>query len=137
MGETVQHLARYCLVAFSEALGIGRPVDRPAARAAAITRRIKPTKTAEGIPFALIRKLEQLASDTNQAEGLQLAASLFFLMIMASLRFADIRDVLEIWTADSAFCAGPLIARIRPGPSCLGRQPYRDCQLAGNGPFRF
>ena len=50
-GETVPHLGRYCLIAFSDALGVGMPIDHPATRAAATVRRLKPTKAAPGPPF--------------------------------------------------------------------------------------
>ena len=101
-GSTVPHLARYCLMAFGDAMGVKFPVDHPAAMAAAAEKRNISAKTASEMPLTLIEKLEATACDNAAPQGLQLAASIFCLMVFDSLRFADIRDAAELWTTTTA-----------------------------------
>ena len=86
------------------ALGICLSADRPAVRAAAAVRRTKTVKSAAGVPYALVVKLEECASDPARPAGMQLAAALFSLMTFASLRFADAKDVMEFWVSETAIC---------------------------------
>ena len=114
-GHTVPHLAKYCLMAFGEAMGISFPVDHPAVRAAARVERTRVAKTAQAVPLDFIRRLEVLACNSTAAEGLQLCASIFCLMVFASLRFSDLRDVSELWTTDTAICGRSLNHKDKTG----------------------
>ena len=114
-GQTVPHLARYCLMAFGEALGVRFPIDHPAVAAAAANRRTKSVKSAEPIPFQLVVKLEHLATQEGISDGLKLAASIFRLMIFASLRFCDIRGVSKFWKSKTAICGHSLNRKDKGG----------------------
>ena len=56
-GETVPHLAKYCLMVFGESMGIKLPVDYPAVRSAASAKRLVPVKSAQSMPFEFLEKL--------------------------------------------------------------------------------
>ena len=114
-GETVPHLARYCLLAFGEAIGVCFSIDHPAIRAASIMSKRKGAKSAAGAPWTLVEALERCAADQSRPDGMQLAAALFSLMIYASLRFAGIRDVSELWVSDSAVCGKSLDHKDKAG----------------------
>ena len=64
-GVTIPHLARYCLMTLSEALGIPVVADHPAVRAASAVRRVKLPRTAPPIPFSLIELFEEIAVSEN------------------------------------------------------------------------
>ena len=115
-GETAPHLGRYCLLAFGEAIGICFCIDHPAVRAAGVTRRTKVVKAAPSVPYDLVIKLEECAADPSRPGGMQLSAALSSLMIFASLRFADTKDVLEFWVSDSAVCGKSLDHKDKAGP---------------------
>ena len=82
---------------FADELGIDLPVARPSVRSSAVNKCNRDVKNAPGIHFDIIGKLGTLAEDTSKPGEMQLAAALFALMIYASLRFCDIRDVSDLW----------------------------------------
>ena len=133
-GETVPHLAKYFLMAFGEAMGIRFPAEHPAVRAAAVTRKLRATKTAPAIPLALIGKLEALACDDSAKQGVQLAASIFCLMVFASLRFSDIRDVAQLWATNTAI-GGKSLNRKDKGGAIMTWAPPKN-GLKSNGKWR-
>ena len=130
-GETVPHLGRYCLMAFGEAVGICFSVDHPAVRAAAATHHARVVKSAPGVPYDFVVKLEHCAADTARPDGMQLAAALFSLMTFAPLRFVDRKDVLEFWISETAVCGRSLDHKDKAGPLMSWAAP--KCGILSEG----
>ena len=130
-GETVPHLARYCLMPFGESMGIGFPVSHPAVCSAAKVSRLKPTKSAPGVPFGFLEKLEAISADDGQPQGRQLAAALFCLMTFASLRFAEIRDVSHLRITHTAICGRPLNHKDKNGAIMAWAAPKEGLRSDG------
>ena len=130
-GHTVPHLAKYCLMAFGEAMGISFPVDHPAVRSAARVDSLRVAKTAQAVPLNFIERLEALASSDNTKPGLQLAASILCLMIFASLRFSDLRDVSDLWTSNSAICGRSLNHKDKGGAIMCWAAPKEGLKSKG------
>ena len=76
-GETSPRPAKYCLMAFGDAMGVKCPIEHPAVRAAATVRKLKAVKTAAVAPLGFIEKREIIACDDNAPQGLQLVGPLF------------------------------------------------------------
>ena len=131
-GPTLPHLGRYCLLAFSEALGIDLPVHAPAVRAAALAARSKPPKSAEGMPLELVLALQHSANDPNLLGGVRLAASFFCLMTFASLRFSDTKDLTDLWVTETAICGKSVNHKSRAGHATAWAAPLRGCGNGGN-----
>ena len=81
-------------------------VGLPAVRAPA--KRLTEANSARAVPFEFLERLDVMACDDDAPTGMQLAAPVFRLMTFAPLRFAVIRDVLEIWASKFAACVRPL-----------------------------
>ena len=131
---TIPHIGRYCLLAFSDAIGIDLPVHEPAVRAASTVARSKPPKSAEGMPLEFVQMLQKSASDPSFPEGAQLSASFFCLMTFASLRFSDTKDLSDLWVTETAICGRPTNRKIRAGHATSWAAPLRGC---GNGADRY
>ena len=75
------------------------------------------TASVSGIPI----RIRKQAVNANNPEGLRVYCSIFVLLIMASLRFADTADVSELWLAETAVCGRSInhkdkMGRRTPGP---------------------
>ena len=102
-GPSVPPMGRYALVVFCEALGISMPLEHPAVIKGAKVP--KPSaKHAPPLAVEFLVELETQAIKRENPEGLRIYCSLFLLMTLASLRFADTADVSALWLTDTAVC---------------------------------
>ena len=94
-GPSVPPMARYAIVVFTEAMGVSIPVNHPAVVKSTKIPKAKP-KHAPVVPTDLVLLIEKEATNPNNPEGLREYLSGIFLLIMASLRFCDTRDISEL-----------------------------------------
>ena len=113
-GPSVPPKGRYALKVFAEALNIDFPFNHPAVRAAARTKKITSTRHAPPIPLEFLTKIELLSADTSQPFGRRLFCALICLQAFASLRYADLVEVGELWESTSAI-VGKSIDQKRDG----------------------
>ena len=101
-GFAVPSHGKYALKVPIGAFGIPFPIYHPTAVGAAKIKRNKPLRQAPLMPLNLIIKLENAAATSSLPGGLRLFCSLFCLMTLASLRFADLRQVADVWASSAA-----------------------------------
>ena len=102
-GPSVPAMGRYALVVFSEALGVDLPLNHPAVVKG--TKIPKPSaKHAPPLTVEFLVALETQAINRENPEGLRVYCSLFLLLTLASLRFADTADVSELRVTETAVC---------------------------------
>ena len=125
---TIPHLARYSPLSVGDALIIVLVVGHPAVKAASGAYRVRPPRSEPPISFGLIGKLGDTSYNAPRGiEGKRLEVSLLLLMIYASLRLSDTKDVADIWTSGSAVCGVSLYRETKAGTSTIWSTPTRGC----------
>ena len=103
-GPSVPRMGRYALRVFGEALGVEFPIDHPAVIAATRTPKSKPTKHAPPITTEFIVALENAVSNEEFPYLKRLFCALALLRIYASLRYADTKQVYQVFVTNTALC---------------------------------
>ena len=103
-GRTIPHEGKHALSVVGAVLRANFSLDYPSIAAAAkIDCRARRTH-APILDFDLSLKFSAFACADDSPPGLKLYASFFTLMTLASLRFSDVREVLDFWVSDTAVC---------------------------------
>ena len=133
-GQTVPHRGRYALTVISEVFGLDWRLNHPAViRNSRATRR-RVVRQAPFVPFELASKFEATAADVRAPLGIRLACSYMTLMLLASLRFSDLRQVSEFWLSDTAVCGRSVNQKDKEGSLMVWATPIGG--LTGGGWFK-
>ena len=103
-GHTVPNAGKHALGVANDVLRLNLPLNYPAVKNAARPDTRAVIKHAPIAPFELMLGMGEIANNRLTPEGLRLYAAIFSLMSLASLRFSDLREVLDFWVSDSAVC---------------------------------
>ena len=113
-GPSVPPMGRYALVVFREALGVDMPLEHT--EVIKWTKLPKPSaKHAPPISVEFLVGREKQAINRENPEGLRACCSIFLLLKLASLRFADTADVSSLWLTDTAVCGVSLSRKDKTG----------------------
>ena len=94
--QTVAHFKKTTFKFFKNVLGLDWNLDHPIIANSSKVARKTPKKQAPAFEAFQIKELEKTAADDKNAEGLRIFCSALLIMVHASLRWSDTREVSNL-----------------------------------------
>ena len=126
----VPSVVRYFLIAFSGAMDVNIPINRPSVANATKIQKCKPKKALD-IPGDFVCTLEKEACNRGNPDGLRIYCSLTFLLTLSIMGFAETANVTQLFLTDSAVCGASLGRNGKNGAEMSRATPANG--LSSNG----
>lgn len=122
---------KYALRVFSDAIGIPFPPETPLNHTCCPRETRTPFAPIPLMPLPLIMAMEKTAAPNANPTGLRVYCALFRLMSFASLRFPDLRQVVDNWVSNSAICGLSVNQKAKNGDLTQWATPKMGIALTG------